>query len=649
MLKRALVVTSILGSLALSGACVDDLQVVQKTPAKREAPAPVFWGPDCDPIVPWHCGFPFPSSTALVDDPSTPTKKRVAFRAGALPRWKKGTTETNPAPWNDSDGFSASGTLLTYMWRATAKGLPTEDDIASSTTPRSRTIVMEADTGALVPHFSDLDMSVKSDDDRAIIIRPVARLRDRTRYIVAIQGVVDADGAVLPPSPAFLALRDGTAFEHPTIAPRRALYADILGRLDKAGVARKNLQLAWDFQTASRENNTRWLLSMRDESLAQVGEDGPEYRIVEVKDDVDGVARRVEGMMKVPLYLDQATINGRLVRDGATRLPKQNGTAEYPFTVWVPKEATSKPGALLQNGHGLLGGRHEGAGGYLTKFASKYGYVAFAVDWTGMAGEDAPGIAEITSGDIGRFAGAVERQHQGHLGAILAMRLMRGRFPRDPAVQFDGKSAIDPTLRFYRGDSQGGIFGGVYMSLSTDVTRGLLSVPGAPYSMLLDRSADFFAFRFLIGLNYSNAKDVQLVMELVQMLWDRTEPGGWMGAEPLPGTPRKDILFHVALGDRQVTPLGAHWMARTVGAKLMTPAARPIWGIPEQPYPFEGSGLVEFDTQAAAAPKTNVAPPPADVDPHNVVRHLDAAQKMADTFFRTGKITATCDGKCDPE
>jgi hypothetical protein len=315
--------------------------------------------------------------------------------------------------------------------------------------------------------------------------------------------------------------------------------------------------------------------------------------------------------------------------------------------VWIPKSATTKPGALIQNGHGLLGLRHEGGGGYLTSFASKYGYVAFSVDWTGMASDDAPVIADITSGDISRFAGAVERQHQGHLNAILAMRMMRGRFARDPAVMFDGKSAIDPSLRFYRGDSQGGIFGGVYMALSTDVTRGLLSVAGAPYSMLLDRSADFTAFRFLIGLNYTNAKEAQIVMEIVQMLWDRTEPGGWMGPEPLPGTPRKDLLFHVAIGDHQVSPLGAHWMARTVGAKLMTPAARPIWGLPEQPYPFEGSGLVEFDTQQPEAPKTN-RPPSSDVDPHNIVRSLDAAQKMADTFFRTGRIEGTCDGRCDP-
>src|SRR5687767_7965426 len=90
--------------------CSSDDQTTATGPAaqKPKAPEPAFWGPDCDPLVPEHCGFPFPSNTALVDDAATPTKKRVAFKAGALPRWKGNVT--NPAPWSDSDGFSAGAT-----------------------------------------------------------------------------------------------------------------------------------------------------------------------------------------------------------------------------------------------------------------------------------------------------------------------------------------------------------------------------------------------------------------------------------------------------------------------------------------------------------------------------------------------------------
>ena len=60
------------------------------------------------------------------------------------------------------------------------------------------------------------------------------------------------------------------------------------------------------------------------------------------------------------------------------------------------------------------------------------------------------------------------------------MHLMKGKFAKDPAIQFEGHSAIDPTRAYWRGDSQGGIFGATYMAISTEVTRGVLGEPGAP-------------------------------------------------------------------------------------------------------------------------------------------------------------------------
>lgn len=619
---------------------------------KPAAPEPAVWNADCDPIVPWYCGFPFPSNTALADDASTVTKKRVAFKGTTLPR--PNGKQTDPSPWADLDGFSPSATAITYMWRATAKGLNTQNDLARSITPASKTILIEADTGAFVPHISEIDMLPKSDEERTLMVRPVVRLKDKTRYIVAIRDVVDPEGDVIPASPAFSALRDGGQFNHPSIEARRALYADIFAKLEKVGVTKANLQLAWEFSTASRESITGTMIAMRDDALKTVGEDGPEYRIDKVDEDpYPTIKRRIKGFMKVPLYLTKAEPGGRLNLDPATKLPKQNGTAEFPFTVYVPTSATTNPAPILQNGHGLLGGQGEGGGGYLTNFAGKYNYVVIAVDWVGMAGEDQPTITDAISGDIGGFRAAVDRQHQGHINMLLAMRMMKGRFKADPNVQFEGKSAIDPTKGcFYRGDSQGGIFGGVYMTISTDVTRGLLSVPGAPYSILLDRSVDFAPFHFLLGLPYASDIDLQPVVGLVQMLWDRTEPGGYLSylnKDMLPGTPKHEVLIHVAIGDFQVSPLGAHFMARTIGAKLMTPAARPVWGIPEQPYPYEGSGIVEFDTNTAEAPLENIPPRKSGDDPHGIIRNLSAAQKMADEFFRTGKVAAACDGKCDPE
>lgn len=52
---------------------------------------------------------------------------------------------------------------------------------------------------------------------------------------------------------------------------------------------------------------------------------------------------------------------------------------------------------------------------------------------------------------------------------------------------------------------QGGIFGSVYMSVTTDVTRGVIGVGGGPYGLLLPRSADFTALFDVLKARFEQA------------------------------------------------------------------------------------------------------------------------------------------------
>jgi hypothetical protein len=611
---------------------------------------------DCDPMVPSQCGFPFPSNVYLTSDPTTTTGRRVAFGKATLPVIT-GLGHIKPDTWSDSDGFSPGQAPMTDLPGATVAGLPTQDTIADSLAPDSPTILLEAETGERIPHFAELDMSAAaSDGDRAFMIRPAVRLQDATRYIVAIRRVVDADGKILTPSPVFQALREGAKSPEASVGLRRKLYDDIFARLDKAGIPRADLQIAWDYTTASRENNTRALVHMRDDALSVVGADGPAYVIDSTETDPNPhIHLRIHGHMTVPLYLDQPGPGGRLVL-GTDGLPKQNGTADYEFLVHVPNSATKgTPLALLQNGHGLLGSKTEGQNGYLATIADLNQFVAFGVDFVGFADEDTASVQDAIAGDIGQFRAVIDRQHQGVINSLLAMRMMKGRFAKEPMIQFNGASAIDPTRCYYRGDSQGGIFGVTYMALSTDVTRGLLGEPGMPYNLLLNRSADFAPFFDALRIVYHGGRQIQLVLGLAQMMWDRTEPDGYapyIVHNNLPGTPAHEILIHDAIGDHQVTPLGAHILGRAVGARNLRPVNRSVFGIAEADGPFTGSGMVEWSFALPVSPLTNTPPEgatyPEDDDPHDKVRVLDAARDQTEMFLRTGTIQAFCSGVCDP-
>ena len=519
--------------------------------------APPLLLQDCDPIVPSHCGLPFPSNVWTMPDSTRETGMHLYFGDTTLPTYDAKGDHVDKTPFIQRDGFSPGGALMTNLPGATITGLADAYHIEQSITPTSPTVIMEADTGAIVPHWAELDsltstMSYDSNNDvdaQMFFIRPALRLKDNTRYIVAIRNVVDDNGVPLPPSPVFQALRDNTPSSDLSVAPRRALYADILGKLQGAGIDPTSLQLAWDFTTASKDDTTQWMVHMRDDALNTVGAAGPAYTYTQCTSTPSGpsnapcgitdnpnpyIRRRIIGQMTVPLYLDTpnpgASLNfGPGGRD--TGMPTQNGTAVFQFLLQIPNSLVNSgsKGPIIQNAHGLFGDQTEGQDSYMAETCDREGYVEIAVDLVGMASDDgATYVPNLIAGDISQFYHVIDRMHQGFINELLVMRMMRGKMATDPATMFNGNPTINPTTSYYRGDSQGGISGGVYMAISTDVTRGLLGETGAPYNTLLDRSVDFNGFFLIIQGAYPNPLDIQFGLGLIQALWDRAEPGGYV-------------------------------------------------------------------------------------------------------------------------
>jgi hypothetical protein len=362
---------------------------------------------------------------------------------------------------------------------------------------------------------------------------------------------VGADGEELPPSPVSAALiagtplAEGSAAERWTVYARRELYRDIVARLADAGVTTDGLQLAWDFSTASREFVTGPLVRMRDLALAAVGEAGPTFEVAKVEEfptpqDNDTLLRRIELDVELPLFLSTGQIEFTAEQPLA-RLSYgpdgdlvQNGSMRMRVLILVPRSVESgQRHGLLPNSHGLFGSRNEGRGGYLARSANDYHYIAFAMNYFGFD-EDTVPLATQTL--LGRFEGLKsfpERQIQGMVNQLLAMRMMMGRVAADGIRDADGTvlldpAWIDPSLRGYRGDSQGGIMGATYMAVSTDVTRGLLGEAGMPYSLLLPRSIDWDLYHGVLRIGFgTDSFAQQLFLALMQMSWDRVEPSGF--------------------------------------------------------------------------------------------------------------------------
>jgi len=215
---------------------------------------------------------------------------------------------------------------------------------------------------------------------------------------------------------------------------------------------------------------------------------------------------------------------------------------------------------------------------------------------------------------------------------------------------------IDTSDVFYDGNSQGGIFGGTVMAIAKDITRGVLGVPGMNYSLLLTRSTDFATYSAILYPSYPVVIQRPLLLALIQMLWDRSDPDGLahhMTTDPLPNTPPHTVLLHEAFGDHQVANVATEIEARTIGASIHQPAiaagrsyeVAPYPFIPAIPsYPFDGSALIVWDSGAATPPITNTAPNTGN-DPHSDPRSSVNARQQKSDFLQTGgAVTDVCSG-----
>ena len=174
--------------------------------------------------------------------------------------------------------------------------------------------------------------------------------------------------------------------------------------------------------------------------------------------------------------------------------------------------------------------------------------------------------------NVSAFPTIPDRLQQGLLDELYLGRAMisSSGFTTEAAFHQDGTlssgSVLDTEHLFYNGNSQGGIMGGALTAVSPDFTRASLGVPAMNYSVLLPRSVDFDEFAQVLYPFYPDETTRPLVLGLMQMLWDRGEPDGYaerMTGNPLPDTPRHQVLLDVAFGDHQVTDYQADVEART--------------------------------------------------------------------------------------
>jgi hypothetical protein len=400
------------------------------------------------------------------------------------------------------------------------------------------------------------------------------------------------------------------------------------------------------------------MLAIRDDAFHASGPAPPAYTVTNVFENPNPqVRRRVEGSLALPLYLtDGGAPGGRFVL-GPDGLPRrQPGTFTAQFVCNLPAAAATTPARMALYGHGLFGDLTEANGRLARTMAEQHDIAYCATNWYGMAEEDL-GSAITVLQDLSNMPKIADRLQQGILAFLFLGRLMRdpNGLAANPAFQLDGHAALDTSQLYFDGNSQGAILGGALTAVAPDITRSTLAEAGMNYSLLLDRSVDFDDYLTILKPSYPNRSDRLIGLAVAQLLWDRGETNGYANhvtRDPLPGTPRHDVLLLGAVGDHQVSEYSLRVEAATMRVPAHVPLAQPgrtaddlgSFLRPVPSYPWGGSAYFLWDTGSPSSPVSNT-PPRAGHDPHDDTPNIPGVRSLKDQFWHpVGSIGDVCGG-----
>lgn len=590
----------------------------------------------CEFLAGPECLLPWPNNYFTEPDASSPTGIRVNLDRASTPANSQGI-HVDPVDLNRSDGFSPGSMIV-----AKIPGFDTPEafemtgsvritDMARYADPDQPIVLIDAATGERQLIWSELDLTATSPDGRALIIRPGRNLIEGHRYIVALRNLRNSSGEILPPSDAFRVYRDRLITRQTVVEDRRPAMEDIFGKLTKAGLARDELYLAWDFTVASTENLTSRVLSMRDDAFRELGDDdlddgvvqgeAPEFEIItgpqggeDYPPGSTGVgenySRKISGWMRVPCYLDKPGCAGNarfdLGPDGLPRRIPGNETMAY-FTCGIPRTGLSVGGPdgytveekaqPVLHGHGLFGSANQVHTSWTRKTADENGQFTCGTNWTGLDGSgQAPFVERIQ--EMSRFPEMTDRLQQSWINALYLGRLMihPDGLAADSNFQYDGVPVFRTQDLGYWGVSNGGIMGGALTAIAPDFTRSVLAVPAMNFSTMFTRN-NLWASELspIFATAYPREIDHPLLMSMMQLWWDRGEPNGYANhitRDPLPDTPLHKVLIEMAYGDHEVANVATEVMART----LELPVRRPLLDPGRSPDTLPGFGLPSLGT-----------------------------------------------------
>ncbi|MCB9508137.1 MAG: hypothetical protein H6698_02915 [Myxococcales bacterium] len=496
----------------------------------------------------------FPDDVFTVEDPNSPTGRRVRVDAESAP-WVAQVPALLSSVANDMgvlSGFAANGAVVLRFSDAVS-GVPSGefDSVDSdavmlfdlSTTPPSR-VPFEAELG---------------DAGRHVVLWPLQALTLGASHAVVItRSLTDATGGCVGPSQV---TRD--LLTRATDGRLAAASERVLSVLPEVGVGVADVAAAFTFTV---HNDLGPVI----DAAASISADDYAWDAAPSCSAAAPAARTCELRFTANDYRDD-----RYVSD-----PDVDGTWSLPVTVWLPENAGPTTPVIVF-GHGINDRR--GSGRAVADLVRPLGIAVIAAD--AMRHGDHP-TASTNPGALPALdflgisitpLGIDPLSLRGNFDQTILDRLqLVAALHADPDLDGDGIADVDPTRIGYFGISLGGMLGSGFAALSEDVSAVVLSVAGGRLLKFATDTSMVSSFLPLLTNLIGSEELFQRLIPVAQCLVDPSDPATF-GARILFDRPFGDtppnLLFPVSTWDETVPPATGRALARAIGL----PQAGPLF------------------------------------------------------------------------
>ena len=606
----------------------------------------------CDNTNPIHCMLPFPSDAFLVDDDSTNTGKRISYSANTIP--SSGTvSQINLPIINQIDGASPNTQIMTaFDTDPDVSQMAGQYSIEKSLETGHPSMIINQNTGELIPHWTEIDIRSDESEPSIIHLRTIKALDHNTSYVILFTDLKDSDDNYIVAPVGFAALRDNVITNSPDVEDRRTDFQELFIWIEEnTDRSISSLQTAWVFNTASTESIIGPLLSMRNDALERIGENGIGCTVESNEEVLDEDGNRshwmLTGTYTAPQYTESFYPPTLIRRTSDTdRTPVFVENREIPFWLVIPNTAVSNPADLTIWGHGFLG---TGDTSGLYGWANQNNAAMLGTSFYGWSSDDTISI-EYAVLDMEKFQHQAERLEQSMINQVVMVKTFMGVCADLPELHHNDSSLIDNSNPVYTGYSNGAIRGPSIIGLSPDLNRGVLWAGGSSFSHIIERCTQYDRFHFIFAseYGYSSQLDRAVAISIMQSLWDSVESDTFLSLREegyLDQVEPYELMTLFSIGDLQISNISSSRMMRTANIPILDSSTIIPYGIDVVNETHQGSVGVFFDGGYIHAPDGNEygeEPHPA----HNAIGALKIARDMAFAYLQMQDILDTCNGNC---